>query len=278
MPSAFALRPRAAVVATALLAVLAARRRGGHSAPRGPRGGGAAPPQAPPEPGARLASPPRGAPGALLAVLAAAALLHRRRRRSRAPASPRRPGARRGRPCRGCDVGFALSCPVAVPVAPPTCLADMPSAFALRPRAAVVATALLAVLAAAALLHRRRRRSRAPASPRRPGARRGRPRRGCDVGFALSCLLRLLLQSPQPLSSGSIGAGGDGAGVRGPARAFAVTAPTSDGASRDGAIERGLMRERAQASERAAAETTLDSRATREPGRERGANILPIIQ
>ncbi|KAL6840624.1 hypothetical protein ACP4OV_029488 [Aristida adscensionis] len=56
----------------------------------------------------------------------------------------------------------------------------MPSAFALRPRAAVVATALLAVLAAAALLHRRRRRSRAPASPRRPGARRGRPRRGCE--------------------------------------------------------------------------------------------------
>ncbi|CAL5083207.1 unnamed protein product [Urochloa decumbens] len=58
----------------------------------------------------------------------------------------------------------------------------MPSAATLRSRAAVAAAACLAVLAAAALLHRRRRRNRAPASPRRLGARgrRGRPRRACE--------------------------------------------------------------------------------------------------
>ncbi|KAL6657959.1 hypothetical protein ACP70R_005739 [Stipagrostis hirtigluma subsp. patula] len=59
----------------------------------------------------------------------------------------------------------------------------MASSASLRSRAAVAAAAAacLAVLAAAALLRRRRRRDRAPASPRRLGARRGlRPRRACE--------------------------------------------------------------------------------------------------
>ncbi|TVU38885.1 hypothetical protein EJB05_12280, partial [Eragrostis curvula] len=56
----------------------------------------------------------------------------------------------------------------------------MPSAAAFRSRAAVAATCLAVLAAAAVLLHCRRRRNRAPASPRRFGGRRGRPRRACE--------------------------------------------------------------------------------------------------
>ncbi|KAK3127152.1 hypothetical protein QOZ80_7AG0569080 [Eleusine coracana subsp. coracana] len=56
----------------------------------------------------------------------------------------------------------------------------MPSAGALRTRAAVAATCVAVLAAVAVLLHRRRRRNRAPTSPRHLGWRRGRPRRACE--------------------------------------------------------------------------------------------------
>ncbi|KAK3125141.1 hypothetical protein QOZ80_7BG0600790 [Eleusine coracana subsp. coracana] len=56
----------------------------------------------------------------------------------------------------------------------------MPSAGALRTRAAVAATCVAVLAAVAVLLHRRRRRNRVPASRRHLGWRRGRPRRACE--------------------------------------------------------------------------------------------------